>query len=727
MSLRTRIGARSAACALVALAAVQCLAIGTAVAATTGQWSSEVDGGTAAARAATAALQSAWSGAVAARGGTVDPTMRLLPPAATSGAVIAGVIGTAADGTTVSVQRGQYSAGPTAAFVNYSGTPGTASCSASGTQLQGGAPRPTTLVGTSSCTAGGGFGYTESGGPAIEAATRDGVEFSFSRPVLAFGAWFGDLETRTDGLGVAALLRLYGADGTLMSEQQIVPSEAFLPQASCANAVNGCGNNTTRWVGFVADPAHPVARMVVIVGDEDATGTALDEGIGFIGPTLDTTTATISLLKSSEPLTDSNGDGLIGAGDVVSYTFLVTNTGTATVSALAIADTGASDLSCPVVTLAATQSATCTGQHLLTLAEVDAGSLSNTATATALAYGGTIASTESTALAAIPSTPGLTLSKSFVEPSFAVGDVLHFELVASNTGNVTLSAVQIADVSPGDGAFSFACAPADLVPGGQMTCSGTYTATQTDVDAGQVRNTGSASATAPSGAPVGPVRAEVATSATQVRSLSVNKSVDQAEFDAAGDGLAYVIQVRNNGTVTLSGVSVIDPAPGSGAFSLDCSALPAVLAPGAGGQCIASYVVVEADLEAGLVSNTATASASGASAIDSTAVSMYRAPPTTSPSATPPPTASASPTSSPSATAATSASQAADPGVSPGPSPGDTPRDGLLIIGAGPTSELAITGASVAGRLAAGALACLIGAALLLAASDRSRWMPTRR
>lgn len=188
-----------------------------------------------------------------------------------------------------------------------------------------------------------------------------------------------------------------------------------------------------------------------------------------------------------------------------------------------------------------------------------------------------------------------------------------------------------------------------------------------------------------------------------------------------------MIQVRNNGTVTLSGVSVIDPAPGSGAFSLDCSALPAVLAPGAGGECIASYVVVAADVEAGLVSNTATASASGASAIDSTAVSMYRAPPTTSPSATPPPTASASPTSSPSATAATSASQAADPGVSPGPSPGDTPRDGLLIIGAGPTSELAITGASVAGRLAAGALACLIGAALLLAASDRSRWMPTRR
>ena len=77
------------------------------------------------------------------------------------------------------------------------------------------------------------------------------------------------------------------------------PGPTYLPQSNCSNTYTGCGNNTTRWLSFVADPDEPVARMVVIVGDDDAGGTAVDEGIGFIGPTLDLSTATISLTKSA--------------------------------------------------------------------------------------------------------------------------------------------------------------------------------------------------------------------------------------------------------------------------------------------------------------------------------------------------------------------------------------------------------------------------------------------
>ncbi len=135
-----------------------------------------------------------------------------------------------------------------------------------------------------------------------ESTTRDAVEFTFSRPVLGFGAWFGDLETRTDGSGVAAVIRLYGVGGVLLSDRQSRPAPRILPQSNCGGGFTGCGNNTTRWLGFVADPAQPVVRMVVIVGDDDANGTALDEGIGLIGPTLDLSTAAISLTKSALPV-----------------------------------------------------------------------------------------------------------------------------------------------------------------------------------------------------------------------------------------------------------------------------------------------------------------------------------------------------------------------------------------------------------------------------------------
>jgi hypothetical protein len=39
--------------------------------------------------------------------------------------------------------------------------------------------------------------------------SKNGILFEFSEPVIGFGAWFGDVETRTDGTGVAAEVRLF--------------------------------------------------------------------------------------------------------------------------------------------------------------------------------------------------------------------------------------------------------------------------------------------------------------------------------------------------------------------------------------------------------------------------------------------------------------------------------------------------------------------------------------
>ena len=71
---------------------------------------------------------------------------------------------------------------------------------------------------------------------------------------------------------------------------------------------------------------------------------------------------------------------------------------------------------------------------------------------------------------------------------------LHYTLVATNDGNVTLTGVSITDAKLG----ALTCnptQPATLAPAATLTCTGTYRTTQADVDAGQVDNTANASGT----------------------------------------------------------------------------------------------------------------------------------------------------------------------------------------------------------------------------------------
>ena len=94
-------------------------------------------------------------------------------------------------------------------------------------------------------------------------------------------------------------------------------------------------------------------------------------------------TSALTLTKSAA-VTDLNGNGKTDLGDQITWSFLVKNTGTTTVTGLSISDATAGAVSCPVTTLAPGASTTCTsGAHTVTQADVDAGVISNTATASA--------------------------------------------------------------------------------------------------------------------------------------------------------------------------------------------------------------------------------------------------------------------------------------------------------------------------------------------------------
>ncbi|MDE2579793.1 MAG: DUF11 domain-containing protein, partial [Hyphomicrobiales bacterium] len=306
--------------------------------------------------------------------------------------------------------------------------------------------------------------------------------------------------------------------------------------------------------------------------------------------------ASLALVKSTTMT------GFATVGQSIPYTFQVTNAGSATLtSPVSVTDSKIASVTCPALPaggLAPGGSITCTGSYTVTQADLDAGSITNTASAKS---GTTVSANESHTINATQ-TPAMTIAKTPSPTTFTTaGTVVSYSYKVTNSGNVTLTNA----VTVSDNKIASVTCPAlpagGLAPGAFITCTGSYTTTQADVDAGGVTNTASAR----SGATTSPTVSATATS-TSGPALSMTKTPSPATAANAGASVTFAYKVTNTGNVTLtSAVSVND----NKIASVSCPALPAGgLAPGGSITCTATYVVTQADMDAGSVTNIATAS-----------------------------------------------------------------------------------------------------------------------
>lgn len=90
-------------------------------------------------------------------------------------------------------------------------------------------------------------------------------------------------------------------------------------------------------------------------------------------------------------------------------------------------------------------------------------------------------------------------------------------------------------------------------------------------------------------------------------SLTLEKGSVSTTFAALGDVITYTFAVENTGDVTLRDVVVSDPKPGLSAVAYTWPGVAGVLAPGESVTATATYTVTQDDLDAGEVTNTATA------------------------------------------------------------------------------------------------------------------------
>nr|WP_277628516.1 hypothetical protein [Arsenicicoccus dermatophilus] len=358
--------------------------------------------------------------------------------------------------------------------------------------------------------------------------------------------------------------------------------------------------------------------------DNTATATGTDPaGVKATGPDTVTTdvarTPGIALVKKLSKITD-NGDGVVGAGDTMSYTFTVTNTGNVTLDPVTYTDAqlGVTAAACGTTPLKPGESRDCPPlNRVRTQADVDAGAFTNSATATGTAPDGTTTSASSSVIVATKATISLDKVASVIKDTNSsgradVGDTIDYTFTVTNTGTVTLGQVTLTDARLGyAGAV---CTSTTLAPGASTTClAKTYPLTQADVNAGVVDNTATAYGTATiNGARTPTVSDATSTTVPQSSTITLDKTASAiADTNStgradAGDTVTYSFVVRNTGTTTLSAVTLTDPTLGLAAVACGTGDL----APGATRTCTAYPLkLTQAQVDAGGVNNTATIAA----------------------------------------------------------------------------------------------------------------------
>ncbi len=159
---------------------------------------------------------------------------------------------------------------------------------------------------------------------------------------------------------------------------------------------------------------------------------------------------------------------------------------------MAVTDATAGLVTCPGTTLGSGEVMICTATLVLSQADIDAGSVSNTASADG-SFGATVVSDGASANVVLDPVPGIgvvkvgTIDDSIVGPVGRVdpGDIANYTITVANTGNVTLDPVLVTDPL----AAPVTCPTDALAPGETMDCTASVTLDQIAIDAGSLTNT----------------------------------------------------------------------------------------------------------------------------------------------------------------------------------------------------------------------------------------------
>jgi uncharacterized repeat protein (TIGR01451 family) len=395
------------------------------------------------------------------------------------------------------------------------------------------------------------------------------------------------------------------------------------------------------------------------------------------------TNPVVAIIKTSS--LDLGGDGEVSVGDVITYTYEVSNEGDVTLYDVAVTEdaldfTGTGILPAPTLDsggadidgdgdgpdlAVGSASAFFTAEYMITQADIDAGGVTNQAIATADDPDGVEVSDDSDdnsvledepTTTDIPTNPVIAVVKLSSldlggDGVVSVGDVITYTYQVTNIGDVTLYDIAVTEdaldftgtgtlpsptlVSGGANLDGDGDAPDLAVGGGTVVFTAEYMITQADIDAGGVTNQAIATADDPDGVEVSddsddnsPLEDEPTT--TDIPTNPVVAIIKTSSLDLGGDGvvsvgdvITYTYEVSNEGDVTLYDVAVTEdaldftgtgtlptPTLDSGGADIDGDGDGPDLAVGSASAFFtAEYMITQADIDAGGVTNQAIATA----------------------------------------------------------------------------------------------------------------------
>ncbi|KQB42627.1 PKD domain-containing protein [Flavobacterium aquidurense] len=328
---------------------------------------------------------------------------------------------------------------------------------------------------------------------------------------------------------------------------------------------------------------------------------------------------------------DTNGDGYAQPGELIRYTFSVTNTGTIDLNNVTVTDPKAVISGNPIATLAVGQMnvTNYTGTYVLTQADINLGTVTNQALVTAQPLTGNaiqdlsdsddpnLIGKDDPTVTPVNQLKKITLIKGGrLTGNGGAGSIINYGFIVKNTGNVILSNIEIADPMLGTG--KIVVTPNVLAPGQIGNANASYTVTPADVVQGEVINTALVISDAPDGTQVTDISDSddgtllgdddnTGINLNTVPAVSVIKTAvfndeNKNGYAEIGETITYHFSVTNTGNILLVNVVVKDPKPG-----VTITGGPIILVQNQTDNetFTGTYFLTSADIDAGSVENQA--------------------------------------------------------------------------------------------------------------------------
>ena len=304
--------------------------------------------------------------------------------------------------------------------------------------------------------------------------------------------------------------------------------------------------------------------------------------------------ASITVDKTSNAnsnFVDNDNDGELSSGDLLTYTYTVTNSGGVTLNAVTLVDDQQNNVTALSDTggdgadvLAAGQVETATATRTISDADVLAGFLTNNVTVTGTPSTGGTAVPGNDTLTIFFGTPGITIDKtSNANGVVNVDDVITYTYTVTNSGTTNLTGVAVTDDKI-SAAITLSDAAGDganvLAANATETATATYTVKQSDHNIGTLTNTATVIGTPPG-------RPAISAMDTESIDLCAGALVNQSMVltDTDGNpitnnqvtvGQSFLIEVRFQDLSTISTTVASDATAGATQVTIpDASVAPA--------------------------------------------------------------------------------------------------------------------------------------------------------